>query len=142
MSALKRHVNICKKNPDNDPKNQSNIFALVKNEGLKEFTEALCPHYKLPSCFTVSKGCSKYYLEEKKKLLSFVSKSTQTVHLKTDTWTSLCQKTNYMVLTAHFIDDEWVMHKCIINFKPIHSHKGEDIGREIYKCMVIGVLRM
>ncbi|PWA66909.1 zinc finger BED domain-containing protein RICESLEEPER 2 [Artemisia annua] len=41
----------------------------------------------------------------------------------------------FMVLTAHFIDDDWVMHKRIINFRPIHSHRGVDIGREILECI-------
>ncbi|GJZ98185.1 zinc finger BED domain-containing protein RICESLEEPER 2 [Tanacetum coccineum] len=40
-----------------------------------------------------------------------------------------------MVLTAHFIDDDWVMHKRIINFRPIHSHRGVDIGRALLECI-------
>ncbi|GJS02883.1 zinc finger BED domain-containing protein RICESLEEPER 2 [Tanacetum coccineum] len=35
----------------------------------------------------------------------------------------------------HFIDDDWVMHKRIINFRPIHSHRGVDIGRALLECI-------
>nr|GEU72529.1 zinc finger BED domain-containing protein RICESLEEPER 2 [Tanacetum cinerariifolium] len=31
--------------------------------------------------------------------------------------------------------DDWVMHKRVINFKPISSHRGEDIGRKLLKCI-------
>ena len=40
-----------------------------------------------------------------------------------------------MVLTAHFIDVDWKLHKRIINFCPIVSHKGEDIGRAVEQCL-------
>jgi hypothetical protein len=34
------------------------------------------------------------------------------VCLTTDTWT-LVQKLNYMVITSHFIDSDWNLHKRI-----------------------------
>jgi hypothetical protein len=40
-----------------------------------------------------------------------------------------------MVLTAHFIDENWKMHKRILNFCPITSHRGEVIGKKIEKCL-------
>lgn len=110
-------------------------FAFISHPALVELVEALSPIYNLPSRFTASKGVSKYFLDEKMKLHKYISKASQTVHLTTDTWTSASQRVNYMVLTAHFIDDNWVLHKRIINFKPIHSHKGEDIGGAILECI-------
>ncbi|XP_031108405.1 zinc finger BED domain-containing protein RICESLEEPER 2-like [Ipomoea triloba] len=56
------------------------------------------------------------------------------VSLTTDSWTSL-QRVNYMCLTLHYIDNEWKLHKRILNFCPISSHKGEDIGKAIEKCL-------
>ncbi|KAM3324063.1 hypothetical protein P3S67_005214 [Capsicum chacoense] len=32
-----------------------------------------------------------------------------------------------MCLTAHFIDRNWKLHKRVINFCPISSHKGVDM---------------
>ena len=40
-----------------------------------------------------------------------------------------------MCLTAHFIDNDWKLHKRIINFCPISSHRGEAIGKVIEKCL-------
>ena len=54
--------------------------------------------------------------------------------LTIDTWTSI-QNVNYMVLTAHFIDRDWKLHKRIINFSQIENHRGETIGKEVEKCL-------
>ncbi|XP_022155174.1 zinc finger BED domain-containing protein RICESLEEPER 2-like [Momordica charantia] len=71
---------------------------------------------------------------EKKKLKSALSRSGQRVCLTTDTWTSV-QNINYMVITAHFIDGDWNLHKRILNFCQIANHKGDTIGRAIEKCL-------
>ena len=41
-----------------------------------------------------------------------------------------------MCLTAHFIDKDWKLHKKILNFCVISSHKGESIGRAVEECLV------
>ena len=46
------------------------------------------------------------------------------------------QQTNYMVLTAHFIDDDWMLHKKILNFCVIPNHKGESITQLLEECLV------
>ncbi|TYK09610.1 putative transposase [Cucumis melo var. makuwa] len=40
-----------------------------------------------------------------------------------------------MVLMAHFIDDDWNLHKRILNFCQVANHKGDTIGRAIEKCL-------
>jgi len=52
-----------------------------------------------------------------------------------DTWTSI-QIINYMCLTAHWIDNEWKLNKRILNFCPISSQKGDELGRAIERCLV------
>ncbi|XP_021596634.1 zinc finger BED domain-containing protein RICESLEEPER 2-like [Manihot esculenta] len=41
-----------------------------------------------------------------------------------------------MCITAHFIDNDWKLHKRIISFCPISSHKGEALGRAIETCLL------
>ena len=36
-----------------------------------------------------------------------------------------------MCITVHFIDDEWRLHKKIISFVPISSHRGEYIAKAL-----------
>ncbi|KAL4010314.1 hypothetical protein IC575_030165 [Cucumis melo] len=38
-----------------------------------------------------------------------------------------------MVLTAHFIDSDWKLHKRILSFSPIENHKGDTISKTIEK---------
>ncbi|XP_059629818.1 zinc finger BED domain-containing protein RICESLEEPER 2-like [Cornus florida] len=40
-----------------------------------------------------------------------------------------------MCLTAHFIDENWKLHKRILNICVISSHKGEAIGQMIDACL-------
>ncbi|KAH0773641.1 hypothetical protein KY290_010778 [Solanum tuberosum] len=40
-----------------------------------------------------------------------------------------------MCLAAHWIDSEWVMHKRILNFCPVSSHRGVDMANEISKYL-------
>ena len=63
---------------------------------------------------------------EKEKLLNIIR--GKRVSVTTNTWTSI-QNINYMVITFHFKDSDWKLHKRIINFTKITSHKGEDIGK-------------
>nr|XP_009765425.1 PREDICTED: zinc finger BED domain-containing protein RICESLEEPER 2-like [Nicotiana sylvestris] len=41
-----------------------------------------------------------------------------------------------MCLTAHFMDRDWKLHKRIINFCPISSHKGDDMASVITNCLL------
>ena len=40
-----------------------------------------------------------------------------------------------MVLTAHFVNRNWKLHKRIINSSQIENHKRETIGKEVEKCL-------
>jgi len=41
-----------------------------------------------------------------------------------------------MCLTAHWIDNEWNLHKRIFNFYQVSNHMGEIIGQIIENCML------
>ncbi|XP_024164338.1 zinc finger BED domain-containing protein RICESLEEPER 1-like [Rosa chinensis] len=41
-----------------------------------------------------------------------------------------------MVLTAHFIDYGWKMHKRVLNFCVINNHSGNSIGKLIESCLI------
>ncbi|PWA46371.1 zinc finger BED domain-containing protein RICESLEEPER 2 [Artemisia annua] len=110
-------------------------FKFVEHPAFIKFAAKMQPKFNMPSRFTIARDISKFYIEERKSLLNYLSNKATTVHLTTDTWTSSCKRMNFMVLTAHFIDDDWVMHKRIINFRPIHSHRGVDIGRALLECI-------
>lgn len=110
-------------------------FKYVENEGFREFVVSLQPKFRMISRWTIAKDCYNLYMEEKTKLKTFLKDSCKRISLTTDTRTSL-QRINYMCLTAHFIDNDWRLHKKILNFRPIDSHKGDSISRAFEKCLV------
>lgn len=110
-------------------------FKYVENAGFREFVASLQPRFRVPSRWTVARDCYDLFIDEKAKLKTFIKNSCDRVCLTTDTWTSL-QRINYMCLTVHFIDMEWKLHKKILSFRPINSHKGDSIARAIERCLV------
>lgn len=107
-------------------------FRHVEGDGFKYFVSRLNPGWVPPSRKTIAKLVFKRYLKEKEDLKKMLSRYR--VCLTTDTWTSV-QNICYMVITAHFIDDNWVLHKKIINFSAIHNHKGETIAAVLESCL-------
>uniref|UniRef100_A0A803LSQ9 BED-type domain-containing protein n=1 Tax=Chenopodium quinoa TaxID=63459 RepID=A0A803LSQ9_CHEQI len=110
-------------------------FKFVEGIGFRHFCGVMEPRFNVPSHITVAKDCFETYLTEKRKLKNVLKRCNSRVSLTTDTWTSI-QQINYMCLTVHFIDNDWKLHKRILNFCPISSHKGDDIGKEIEKCLL------
>ena len=85
-------------------------FKFVEGEGFRHLMGKACPMFKMPSRFTVNRDCFDLYVNEKMKLKAFFKSHSQRVSLTTDCWTSI-QRINYMCITAHFIDDNWKLHK-------------------------------
>ncbi|KAG6641860.1 hypothetical protein CIPAW_09G102700 [Carya illinoinensis] len=108
-------------------------FRFVEGEGFKKFMLIVCPKWvTIPSRVTVAKDCFSVYMREKNKLRSALQ--GQRISLTTDTWTSV-QNLNYMCLTAHFIDDNWNLHKRILSFCLVEIHKGDTLGKAIEMCL-------
>jgi type IV pilus biogenesis protein CpaD/CtpE len=40
-----------------------------------------------------------------------------------------------MTVRATFIDDNWNLHKKVINFFMVKGHKGEDIRKNLTRCL-------
>ncbi|KAL5757834.1 hypothetical protein ACOSP7_020445 [Xanthoceras sorbifolium] len=110
-------------------------FRFVEGEGFHKFWSAAYPKSGPPSWKAIARGVWRLYLHEKELLRSMFSSNKQRVSLSVDYWTSI-DNTEYMVLTSHFIDDEWQLHKKILNFCVVPDHKGETIGKIIESCLL------
>ncbi|XP_060212248.1 zinc finger BED domain-containing protein DAYSLEEPER-like [Lycium barbarum] len=85
-------------------------FSFVEKEGFKKFMQVAQPLFQVPSRRTVTRDCYGRYDELRLDLKKSFREAKAKIFLTTDTWTSL-QRINYMCLTAHFIDRDWVLHK-------------------------------
>ncbi|KAM1506482.1 hypothetical protein ACFX10_016058 [Malus domestica] len=108
-------------------------FSIVESEGFRRMMCKVQPRLHVPSRRTMLRGLFNMYDSMKNQLKKEIH--NHRVSLTTDTWTSV-QNLNYMVLTAHFVDDDWNMHKRILNFCLIPSHEGKEIGKMIEQCLV------
>ncbi|KAM3287636.1 hypothetical protein P3S67_021066 [Capsicum chacoense] len=112
-------------------------FSFVENEGFKKFMSKAQPLFWIPSRRTITRDFYDIYGELRQSLKKSFREIQPRISLTTDTWTSV-QRINYMCLTAHFIDKDWVLYKRILNFFPITSHKGEHLESVIVIDCLIG----
>lgn len=104
-------------------------------EGFKQLMKYLNPGFEVPSSMAVHRDVMAMYMLEKQKLKDFFQKNRQRVCLTIDTWTSI-QNDEYMRISAHFIDDNWKLHKKIINFCHVESHEGLNDGKILEACLL------
>ena len=93
-----------------------------------------CLTLNMPSHINIARDIHHLYVDERVKLKEYFVHACQRVCVTTDTWTSL-QRINYMCIIAHFVDSNWKLHKNIINFCTISSHRGNDITFVLGKCL-------
>ncbi|KAK2634836.1 hypothetical protein Ddye_029628 [Dipteronia dyeriana] len=110
-------------------------FRFVEKRGFRKFCRVGMPRFDVPSKRTIVRDILKLYIDMKTFLMKQFKESKVRVCLTTDTWTSI-QTINYMVVTAHFIDEQWHLQKRILSFTQISDHKGETIGKCIEKVLL------
>lgn len=110
-------------------------FKFVEGKGFQHFLNACQPSFRVLSRITMARDCYQLYVEEKKKLGAVLKGNIGRICLTTDTWTSV-QRINYMSLTAHYVDNDWILRKKVLNFCPISSHRGVEIGKAVEMCLI------
>lgn len=85
-------------------------LAIVDHVGFRRFVHCLNPNFKLISRNTLKNDIMKMYANERVTLKKLFEDFGARIAITTDMWTASHQKRGYMVVTAHFIDEEWVLH--------------------------------
>ena len=91
-------------------------FRFVERYEFQRYSTTLQPKLQIrdiQSRQTVARDVIDIYGVEREKLREALK--GRKVYLTMDTWTSI-QNLNYMSLTCHFINDDWNLHKRILNF--------------------------
>ncbi|CAN1853526.1 Zinc finger BED domain-containing protein RICESLEEPER 2 [Linum perenne] len=110
-------------------------FNFVEREGFKDVIAEASPYFKMPCRKSIRADCLRLFIEGKEELkLLLNQKCDGRVSITTDCWTSI-QNFNYICITAHFVGVDWKLHKRIINFRRIFSHKGVDIAHILATCL-------
>jgi hypothetical protein len=110
----------------------SNIsFKKIENGFFKRMMKSAHPSLEVHGRHTLKSDCMSVYQEEKKKIASGFSNIDSCVSFTSDMWTSV-QNLGY----TYFIDEEWNLHKHLINFKQVpHPHNVAAIHSTIMNCL-------
>ncbi|XP_021762459.1 zinc finger BED domain-containing protein RICESLEEPER 2-like [Chenopodium quinoa] len=111
------------------------LLLLLNVKVFVSFVKLLFLNLLLPRMLPLQGIVMVFFFYQRKKLKNFFNNLSSRVCLTTDTWTS-GQNLSYMCLIAYFIDDDWKLHKRIINFCPVAGHSGELIGKSVEKCLL------
>lgn len=99
-------------------------FSLVDYPKFRSFVAALNPWFKPVSRTTIKADCIRRYEEKKNALRNTIRNLKSRVSLTADLWTSN-QTLDYLCVTCHYIDDDWILHKKIVKFTLVESpHDG------------------
>ncbi|KAJ4718425.1 zinc finger BED domain-containing protein DAYSLEEPER-like [Melia azedarach] len=93
---------------------------IVEHPAFIDFVHTLQPQFNVASFNTIQGDCVGMYLREKQSILNFVSGIPGRVNITLDLWSSN-QTVGYAVLTGHFIDSEWNLHRRILNVVMVPS---------------------
>ncbi|KAM7508227.1 hypothetical protein LguiA_018680 [Lonicera macranthoides] len=87
---------------------------IVEHPGFIAFAQNLQPRFDMVSFNTVQGDCVATYLREKQSIQRVMEAMPGRICLTLDLWTS-CQTVGYVFLTGHFIDNDWKIHRKILN---------------------------
>ncbi|KAL5562183.1 hypothetical protein UlMin_031930 [Ulmus minor] len=112
-------------------------LSIVEHEGFKRYSNSLQPLFKVPSRNTIRADIFKMFEAEKHKLQRVLESNSSRVAITTDMWTTSNQKRGYMAITAHFIDESWVLQDRIIRFMYVPSpHDAENLGDALMEYLL------
>ncbi|PSS17646.1 Zinc finger BED domain-containing protein [Actinidia chinensis var. chinensis] len=105
-------------------------LSMVEHVGFRLFVKNLQPLFELVTFNQVEADCIEIYQKEKQKLYEVVDKLRGKISLSADTWAAK-EDTNYLSLTAHFIDDDWQLKRKVLNFLMVDPSHTEDMISEM-----------
>ncbi|CAN0889279.1 Zinc finger BED domain-containing protein RICESLEEPER 2 [Linum grandiflorum] len=110
-------------------------FGYVEYQGFRKFMSRVCPIFEMPSRKTVREDCFRLFLENKNLLSAYFKRCQGGISLAIDVWTSSSNTNKFLLVSAHFIGEDWKVHRRIISFAQIASDLGSDIGETLALCL-------
>lgn len=105
-------------------------LAMVEHVGFKIFVKNLQPWFEAGPNGAIEVVCMELYEKEKLKVFEIIRTLHSRINLAIDMWTSH-ENAGYMCLTAHYIDEDWILRKKILNFVTLDSFFTEDMLSDV-----------
>ena len=84
-------------------------LSIVEHIGFRRFVYSLNPSFKIISRSTLKRDIMKMFYQDKRSLKALLEHNESKIAVTIDMWTASNQKKGYMVVTSHFIDQQWVL---------------------------------
>lgn len=111
-------------------------LSMVEHVGFKVFVKNLQPLFDVVPNSAIELSCREIYGKEKQKVYEMVSKMQGRINLAVEMWSS-SENSEYLCLTAHYINDDWKLQNKILNFITLDSSHTKDMLPEvIMKCLM------
>ncbi|XP_027173886.1 zinc finger BED domain-containing protein RICESLEEPER 2-like [Coffea eugenioides] len=111
-------------------------YRLVEQEGIRDLCVYLNSDALPISKNTIKTDIEKMYKREKKRLKTELNSILSRICLTADLWTSIATD-GYLALTTHFVNEDWILQKRVLNF----HHMPPPHGGPILAEKVIDLLR-
>ena len=116
-------------------------FSFIDNDVFIDYLKSVfAPDYKKTSRQTITKEIKNYFVDRKNILKAIMSSDARKVSLTSDIWEAL-NLIHYLCVTAHFIDDNWILQKRILSFtKFSEKHSATNVVNLIFlTCKNYGI---
>ncbi|KAL5564090.1 hypothetical protein UlMin_027254 [Ulmus minor] len=108
---------------------------MVDHVGFKVFVKNLQPMFEVLPNNDIEFSCMEIYRKERQKVFEMINKIHGRINLSIKKWYSP-ENAEYLCLTAHYIDENWILQKKLTNFITLDSSHTEDLLSEvIMKCL-------
>ncbi|KAL2338164.1 hypothetical protein Fmac_012610 [Flemingia macrophylla] len=108
---------------------------IVEQQSFNDFVRTLQPQFN-PLCLKSVEGdCVAMYLRKKQNLLNIINGIPGQVNLTLDFWTSN-QTVGYFFVRGHFIDNDWNLHRPILNVVSVPFPDSDDsLSQTLVICL-------
>ncbi|EPS64824.1 hypothetical protein M569_09955 [Genlisea aurea] len=108
---------------------------MVEQSGFRDFVRTLKPDFSLTSSDRVQQQVMVIYHRERQKLLNAMKSMLGHLSLTLDLWTSN-QGVSYVLVTGHFVNEEWKLLRRTLNFIAIESPESDTaLSRAVAKSL-------
>ncbi|XP_058726609.1 zinc finger BED domain-containing protein RICESLEEPER 2-like [Vicia villosa] len=82
---------------------------MVNHIGFRNYSHSLQPLFKIVSRNSMKNDIMKLYESEKSKKMKILAKNKSCIAITTNMWIASNQNKGYMSVTAHYIDENWIL---------------------------------
>lgn len=105
-------------------------FDIVKGRGFKKLMHQACPSFKIPHVDTLKAQFNDFYSVMHLKVENIFD-NVDHVALTCDIWSEMMTVTSYLGVTAHYLQDDKLVSRCIATVALDQRHTGDFIAEKL-----------